>query len=180
MIAVTFIIASESENVQAILIVFTSVTVTLCYKFLSLCDLHRLNKKQHWSLHETVSTLILQRDIREEALRNLENFARGPKREGLLHIDTGTFFAGLRQIQLLQNMIHGQRGMPISIAEGYLGWRAIGEQLAETSARCSEIMKLLRKTQDVRDASFSSCQEQLIQSLWVVHEKPVLFTATAE
>ncbi|XP_015281294.1 PREDICTED: ATP-binding cassette sub-family A member 13, partial [Gekko japonicus] len=70
------------------------------------------------------------------------------------------------KIQLLQSAIHGQHGMPISIADGYLGWRAIGEQLAETSASCSEIMKLLSKTQYVPDASFSSCQEQLLQSLF--------------
>ncbi|XP_054847700.1 ATP-binding cassette sub-family A member 13 [Eublepharis macularius] len=69
-------------------------------------------------------------------------------------------------IQLLQSMIHGQHDLPVSITEGYLGWQEIGEQLAETSASCREIMKSLGKTRAVEDAALSSCQEQLIQSLF--------------
>ncbi|XP_060103717.1 ATP-binding cassette sub-family A member 13 [Heteronotia binoei] len=71
-----------------------------------------------------------------------------------------------KSIQLLQSTIHGHRSLPVSLAEGYLGWRAIGERLAETSASCSEIMKFLSKTQHVQAASFSSCHEQLVQSLF--------------
>uniref|UniRef100_A0ACB8FUQ7 Uncharacterized protein n=1 Tax=Sphaerodactylus townsendi TaxID=933632 RepID=A0ACB8FUQ7_9SAUR len=69
-------------------------------------------------------------------------------------------------IRLLPSTIHRQHNVPVSIAEGYLGWQAIGAQLAETSTSCSKIMKFLSKTQSAEDASFSFCQEQLIQSLF--------------
>ncbi|XP_066485290.1 ATP-binding cassette sub-family A member 13 [Tiliqua scincoides] len=69
-------------------------------------------------------------------------------------------------VQLLQNTIQGQPSMPVSITEGYLGWQDIGEKIAETSAVCYEMMKLLNEKQPVEFPSFSSCQEQLIQLLF--------------
>ncbi|XP_062980238.1 ATP-binding cassette sub-family A member 13 [Elgaria multicarinata webbii] len=77
-------------------------------------------------------------------------------------------------VQLLQSAMQGQPGMPVSINESYLGWQEIGKQLTETSAICYKIKKLLSKTESVESVSFSSCQQQLIQSLIIASVKELL------
>lgn len=72
------------------------------------------------------------------------------------------------KILLLQKVTQGRQSLPDSIMEDYLGWQEIEEQLTKNYAYYCEInQSLSTEAPFEEDVHFSSCQEQLLFSLYV-------------
>uniref|UniRef100_A0A8D0FS86 ATP binding cassette subfamily A member 13 n=1 Tax=Strix occidentalis caurina TaxID=311401 RepID=A0A8D0FS86_STROC len=72
------------------------------------------------------------------------------------------------KVLLLQKVTQGQQSLPDSIMDDYLGWQEIEEQLTKNYAYYCEINQLLStEAPSEEDVHFSSCQEQLLFSLYV-------------
>ena len=100
---------------------------------------------------------------------NITNLRSGAKVSGeFLFYWFQILLSLLSKVLLLQKVTQGRQSLPDSVMDDYLGWQEIEEQLTKNYAYYCEINQLLStEAPSEEDDHFSSCQKQLLFSLYV-------------